>query len=64
MDFLTHSLLPLPEVRDFQQRLSSTNLPWRDGRFTAGDQAALVKHNKQLDHQQSIGHLAKEGLEH
>ena len=49
MDFLTHSLLPLHEVRDLQQRLSAPNLPWRDGRLTAGDQAALVKNNHQLD---------------
>ena len=49
MDFITHSLLPLSEVRDFQQRLSAPNLPWRDGRLTAGDQAALVKNNYQLD---------------
>ena len=49
MDFLTHSLLPLHEVRDLQQRLSSPKLPWRDGRLTAGDQAALVKNNRQLD---------------
>ena len=49
MDFLTHSLLPLPAVRDFQQSLSAPNLPWRDGRLTAGDHAALVKNNHQLD---------------
>ena len=49
MDFLTHSLLPLHEVRDFQQRLSDPDLPWRDGRLTAGEQAALVKANYQLD---------------
>jgi PKHD-type hydroxylase len=49
MDFLTHSLLPLPVVRDFQRRLSAPNLPWRDGRLTAGEQAALVKTNYQLD---------------
>ena len=49
MDFLTHSLLSPLEVRDFQQRLSAPNLPWRDGRLTAGDHAALVKNNYQLD---------------
>ena len=48
MEFLKHSLLPLPVVRDFQQRLSAPELPWRDGRLTAGDQAALVKNNQQL----------------
>ncbi len=49
MDFLKHSLLSLPVVHDFQQRLQGPNLPWRDGRLTAGDQAALVKKNHQLD---------------
>ena len=49
MDFLIHSLLSLPEVRAFQKRLSSPSLPWRNGRLTAGDQAALVKNNYQLD---------------
>ena len=49
MEFLNHSLLPLPVVRDFQQRLCDPNLPWRDGRLTAGVQAALVKNNHQLD---------------
>ena len=49
MEFLKHSLLPLPVVRDYQQRLLTPDLPWRDGRLTAGDHAALVKNNYQLD---------------
>ena len=49
MEFLNHSLLPISVVRDFQKRLLSPALPWRDGRLTAGDQAALVKNNHQLD---------------
>ena len=49
MEFLNHSLLPLSLVRDFQQRLLAPDLPWRDGRLTAGNQAALVKNNHQLD---------------
>ena len=49
MEFLSHSLLPLSLVRDFQQRLLAPDLPWRDGRLTAGNQAALVKNNHQLD---------------
>ena len=57
MDFLTHSLLPLHEVRDLQQRLSDPNLPWRDGRLTAGDQAALVKNNYQLDPNAELTHV-------
>ena len=49
MEFLTHTLLPFDQIQDIQQRLLAPNLPWRDGRLTAGDQAALVKQNHQLD---------------
>ena len=62
MDFLTHSLLPLPQVRDFQQRLSAPNLPWRDGRVTAGDQAALVKNNSQLDPNAELFHAISNSI--
>ena len=48
MEFLTHTLLPDDEIKDIQQRLLAPDLPWRDGRLTAGDQAALVKQNHQL----------------
>ncbi len=56
MDFLTHSLLPYDVVHDFQRRLQAANLPWRDGRLTAGDQAALVKQNHQLDPNYDLTH--------
>ena len=49
MEFITHPLLPFDEIQDIQQRLLAPNLPWRDGRLTAGDQASLVKKNHQLD---------------
>ena len=48
MEFLTHTLLPDDEIKDIQQRLLAPDLPWRDGRLTAGDQAAIVKQNHQL----------------
>ena len=49
MDYLSHSLLGADEIRDVQQRLEADDLPWRDGRLTAGSQAAKVKRNQQLD---------------
>ena len=49
MDYLSHSLLGADEIRDVQQRLEAEDLPWRDGRLTAGSQAAQVKRNQQLD---------------
>ena len=56
MDFLTHSLLPDAVVQEFQHSLQAPNLPWRDGRITAGDQAALVKKNHQLDPSAELSH--------
>ena len=56
MDFLTHSLLPDAVVQEFQHSLQAPNLPWRDGRITAGDQAALVKKNRQLDPSAELTH--------
>ena len=49
MDFLTHQLLSADEACLIQDDLKSSDLPWRDGRLTAGNQAALVKKNNQLD---------------
>ena len=49
MDYLTHPLLTSGEACDIQNSLRSPDLPWRDGRLTAGNQAAFVKSNHQLD---------------
>ena len=49
MDFLTHQLLPNDDTCRIQGALKNSDLPWRDGRLTAGNQAALVKKNNQLD---------------
>ena len=56
MDFLAHSLLPYELVHNFQKSLQLPNLPWRDGRLTAGDHAALVKQNHQLDPSDELTH--------
>ena len=49
MEYLTSSLLPADVSVDWQSRLCASDLSWLDGRRTAGEQAALVKHNRQLD---------------
>ena len=49
MEYLTSSLLPADVSVDWQSRLCASDLSWLDGRRTAGEQAALVKQNRQLD---------------
>ena len=48
MDFLTRPILDGVELQQIQDRLASDQLPWRDGKLTAGQQAASVKQNSQL----------------
>ena len=48
MDFLTRPILDGVELQQIQDRLASDKLPWRDGKLTAGQQAASVKQNSQL----------------
>ena len=48
MDFLTRPILDGVELEQIQNRLTSDQLPWRDGKLTAGQQAASVKQNSQL----------------
>ena len=49
MEHLVRPLLPQDELDSIHQQLSAADLPWRDGRLTAGEQAAAVKKNHQLD---------------
>ena len=49
MDHLVRPLLSQDEIDSIDQQLRATDLPWRDGRLTAGEQAASVKKNHQLD---------------
>ena len=49
MNTLSLPLLTVSQLQLFQQQLQRTNLNWLDGRLTAGEHAAAVKSNRQLD---------------
>ena len=49
MNFLTYKLLNTEEIKALRTNLERQNLPWEDGKKTAGNQAAFVKNNLQLD---------------
>ena len=47
--YLTHQLLNPKELKSLRKSLSNLDLPWEDGKKTAGNQASLVKNNLQLE---------------
>ena len=49
MDFLTTELFSAEETLYWKGRLAKSDENWLDGRLTAGEHAALVKQNCQLD---------------
>ena len=49
MNFLTYKLLNTEEIKGLKANLERDNLPWEDGKKTAGNHASLVKNNLQLD---------------
>ncbi len=49
MNYLTHQLLNPEELKSLRKSLSNLDLPWEDGKKTAGNQASLVKNNLQLE---------------
>ena len=49
MNFLNCKLLNTEEIKGLKANLERENLPWEDGKKTAGNHASLVKNNLQLD---------------
>ena len=49
MNYLTHQLLNPEELKSLRKSLSNLDLPWEDGKKTAGNHASLVKNNLQLE---------------
>ena len=54
MNYLTHKLLNLEELNLLKINLNNNNLPWEDGKKTAGKHAAIVKNNLQLNRDSDI----------
>ena len=54
MNYLTHQLLNPEELKLLNDTLNKENLPWEDGKKTAGNQASKVKHNLQLNKKSDI----------
>ena len=54
MNYLTHQLLNPEELKLLKNILNKENLPWEDGKKTAGNQASKVKHNMQLNKKSDI----------
>ena len=49
MNYLTHQLLNAEEINYIEKELEQENQGWEDGKKTAGNHAAKVKNNLQLD---------------
>ena len=49
MNYLIHQLLNNEELKSLTRSLGDFDLPWEDGKKTAGNHASLVKNNLQLD---------------
>ena len=54
MNYLTHQLLNPEELKSLKEFLNKKDLPWEDGKKTAGKHASLVKNNLQLDRESDI----------
>ena len=54
MNYLTHQLLKSEELQILKTKLENENLPWEDGKKTAGSHASNIKNNLQLDKNSEI----------
>ena len=54
MNYLTHQLLNPKEIKLLKENLFLKDLPWEDGKKTAGNHASKVKDNLQLDRSSEI----------
>ena len=54
MNYLTHQLLNPQEINILKKNLTLRDLSWEDGKKTAGNHAAKVKENLQLDRSSNI----------
>ncbi len=54
MNYLTHQLLSPQEINFLKKNLQLKDLSWEDGKKTAGNHAAKVKDNLQLDKSSNI----------
>ena len=63
MDFLTSELLGFEETLHLKSELTKHDSIWLDGRLTAGEHAALVKQNDQLEPSSPLATLIAEIIE-
>ena len=63
MDFLTSTLLGVEETLQWKSGLNNPESNWLDGRLTAGEHAALVKQNRQLDPSSPLARSIAETVE-
>jgi len=63
MNYLTHQLINPQEINLLKKNLTLKDLPWEDGKKTAGNHAAKVKNNLQLDRSSDISKKCTELIE-
>ncbi len=63
MNYLTHQLINPQEINLLKKNLTLKDLPWEDGKKTAGNHAAKVKNNLQLNRSSNISKKCTELIE-